>query len=159
MGRTGQRQWWAPIRGVLLVAVLAGLFGMHVLTGADAADGHGAIPMIGAADHGSAGHDPAMAAAAVMGQSASSDDAAAPSQTRPVVGSADPGSGIGHGAMAGCILFLVLSGAALFLAQLRYRGMFAAAGLGRLTAARLVDLRRRGPPIGWPRISLSVIRV
>ena len=159
MGRTGQRLWWAPARGVLLVAVLAGLFGMHVLTAADAVDGHGAIPMIGAADHGgSAGHDSSVVAAG-MGQSDSSDDVAAPPETGPVVGSADPGSGIGHGAMAGCILFLVLGGAALLLALLRYRGPFAVAGSGRLTAARLVDLRRRGPPIGWPRVSLSVIRV
>ena len=160
MGRTRQRQRWVLARGLMLAAVLAGLFGMHVLTADDPANGHGAMPMINAAPHGgAAGHDPSMGVAAVMGQTAPADHTAASQEPGAVASAVDPGSGTGHGAMAGCILFLVLGGAALFLALLRYRGPFAPAALGRLTAARLADLRRRGPPPGWPRVSLSVIRV
>lgn len=167
MGRSGQRQCWAVARGVLLAAVLAGLFAMHVLTGEDAGSGHGVMPKMGVASHGgSAGHDPSMAGtAAVMGEPVSDLSSPVDAVWSPetaaaaVVGPVDPGPGTGHAAMVGCVLFLVLGGAALLLVLLRRRGPLAAAGPGRLTAAGVTDLRRRGPPLGWPRVCLSVIRV
>jgi hypothetical protein len=72
---------------------------------------------------------------------------------------ATPGSGGDDGAMAGCILFLVIGGAALILALVRHRGAPWATGLGRLAGIALTDLRRRGPPGAWPRLALCVIRV
>jgi len=73
---------------------------------------------------------------------------------------ADPGAGgDGHGAMAGCILFLVVGGAALILLLLRYRARSGTAGLGRFVGIAVTDMRRRGPPGRWPRLSLCVIRV
>lgn len=166
MGRSGQRQCWAVARGVVLAAVLTGLFAMHVLTGEGAGSGHGVMPMMGVASHGgSAGHDPSMAGtAAVMGEpvsdpSSSVDAVWSQEAAAAAVGPVDPGPGTGHAAMVGCVLFLVLGGAALSLVLLRHRGPLAAAGLGRLTAAGWTDLRRRGPPLGWPRVCLSVIRV
>jgi hypothetical protein len=73
---------------------------------------------------------------------------------------ADPGSGGGdHGAMAGCILFLVVGGAALILLLLRSRDGQGATGLGRFAGIAVTDMRRRGPPGRWPRHALCVIRV
>ena len=73
---------------------------------------------------------------------------------------ADPGSGgVDHGAMAGCILFLVVGGAALILLLLRYRAGSGTAGLGRFVGIAVTDMRRRGPPDRWPRLALCVIRV
>lgn len=72
---------------------------------------------------------------------------------------AAPLPGGDHGAMAGCILFLVIGGAALIFALLRHRGGPWATGLGRLAGVALTDLRRRGPPGAWPRLALCVIRV
>lgn len=150
------RRLLTAARVTLLVAVLAGLFGMHVLT-ADGGNGrHGALPMIG-----TAGHD------------TMTDHDSSPTTTRPmstdalgsVPGAAvlavDPGSGgEGHGAMAGCILFLVVGGAALILLLLlRYRAGSGTAGLGRFVGIAVTDMRRRGPPGRWPRLALCVIRV
>lgn len=150
------RRLLTAARVTLLVAVLAGLFGMHVLT-ADGGNGrHGALPMIG-----TAGHD------------TMTDHDSSPTTTRPmstdalgsVPGAAvlavDPGSGgEGHGAMAGCILFLVVGGAALILLLLlRYRAGSGTAGLGRFVGIAVTILRRRGPPGRWPRLALCVIRV
>ena len=76
-----------------------------------------------------------------------------------VLSAADPGSGgTDHGAMAGCILFLVVGGAALILLQLRDRDDGGTTGLGRVAGITVTDLRRRGPP-DWPRLALCVIRV
>jgi hypothetical protein len=131
---------------VLLAAVLAGLFGMHVLTAEDS--GHGTLPMIATSAHdGTTGPD----RATTQDVPAAMDAA--------VVLPAAPGSGGDHGAMAGCILFLVIGGAALILALLRHRGAPWATGLGRLAGMALTDLRRRGPPGLWPRLALCVIRV
>ncbi len=67
-------------------------------------------------------------------------------------------SGFEHGDMAGCVLFLVIGGAALLLLALARP----AAGAGdhdRRAGGGRLGLRRRGPPDRWPRIALSVIRV
>jgi hypothetical protein len=61
--------------------------------------------------------------------------------------------------MAGCILFLVVGGAALILLLLRLRGGHGTTGLGRFAGIAVSDMRRRGPPGGWPRLALCVIRV
>ena len=136
---------------MLLAAVLAGVFGMHVLSAEDSGSGgHGALPMIAASAHDRMTGDD------LAHQAAPAADAAGGGV---VVLPAAPGTGGDHGAMAGCILFLVVGGAALILAMLRHRGAPWATGMGRLAGMALTDLRRRGPPGRWPRLALGVIRV
>ena len=143
-------------RLALLAAVLAGLFGMHVLTAEDGSSGHGALPMIGTSGHPDMtvpAHRPADPTPAVKDAVGTLPGIAAEL-------SADPGAGgVDHGAMAGCILFLVVGGAALILLLLRLRGGQWATGLGRFAGIAVSDMRRRGPPGGWPRLALCVIRV
>jgi len=142
-------------RMTLLAAVLAGLFGMHVLT-ADGDNGrHGALPMIGTASHDTmTDHHATPTTSPPMSMDAlASVPGAAVLAVHP-----GPG-GDGHGAMAGCILFLVVGGAALILLLLRYRARSGTAGLGRFVGIAVTDMRRRGPPGRWPRLSLCVIRV
>jgi len=139
-------------RLMLLGAVLAGLFGMHVLTADDGSSRHGALPMISTTGHADM-TGPAPSPAAAMSMALGSLPGAA-------VLAVDPGSGgDGHGAMAGCILFLVVGGAALILLLLRYRAGSGTAGLGRFAGIAVTDMRRRGPPDRWPRLALCVIRV
>jgi len=155
VGRTGRRarRRWNAARWVLLAAVLAGLFGMHVLTAEDSGSGgHGLLPMIATSAHDGL-TDPARATTRDVPATIDAADSGA------VLLPAAPGSGGDHGAMAGCILFLVIGGAALILALLRHRGAPWATGLGRLAGIALTDLRRRGPPAVWPRLALCVIRV
>lgn len=125
-------------RWVLLVAVIAGVFGMHVLTAGDG-PGHGMVPVAMASEH----HSPAVAAMAE------------PALPGPSIGGAPSGSG--HPDMAGCILFLV-GGAVLLLLALARLDTSNAESDGR-AGRRPLDLRRRGPPGRWPRIALNVIRV
>jgi hypothetical protein len=140
------------LRGLLLITVLAGIFGMHVLTADDDAGGHGALSMISTAGHGMAGgpgtattHDPRVMPAPQM----------APVTIATV--SADSGSGMTHGGMAACILFL--GAAALVLVLLRYRRLTRSTGPGRAALSALTGIRRRGPPVRYrPRIALCVIR-
>ena len=141
-------------RATLLVAVLAGLFGMHVLTADGGNGGHGALPMIGTAAHDTmTDHRASPATSPPMSMDALGS---VPGAAVPAV---DPGSGgDGHGAMAGCILFLVVGGAALILLLLRYRAGSGTAGLGRFVGIAVTDMRRRGPPGRWPRLALCVIR-
>ena len=142
-------------RLALLAAVLAGLFGMHVLTAEDGSSGHGALPMIVTShpDMTVPAHSPADPTPAVMDAVGTLPGIAAEL-------SADPGAGgVDHGAMAGCILFLVVGGAALILLLLRLRGGQGATGLGRFAGIAVSDMRRRGPPGRWPRLALCVIRV
>ncbi len=135
---------------MLLLAVIAGVFGMHVLTAGDG-PGHGMLPAPAMAD----GHH-------------DRPDAAPPAARSPLRSVPGPApieplaaplpSGIGHGDMAGCVLFLVIGGAALVLLALAR----SAAGAGdhdRPGDGGWLDLRRRGPPDGWPRIALGVLRV
>jgi len=142
-------------RLALLAAVLAGLFGMHVLTAEDGSSGHGALPMIVTShpDMTVPAHSPADPTPVVMDAVGTLPGIAAEL-------SADPGAGgVDHGAMAGCILFLVVGGAALILLLLRLRGGQGATGLGRFAGIAISDMRRRGPPGRWPRLALCVIRV
>ena len=150
--RQGRRLLTAA-RVTLLGAVLAGLFGMHVLTADGGSGQHGALPMISTTGHADmTGPAPSPAAAMSMVAVGSLPGAA--------VLAVEPGSGgDGHGAMAGCILFLVVGGAALILLLLRYRAGSGTAGLGRFVGIAVTDMRRRGPPGRWPRLALCVIRV
>jgi hypothetical protein len=149
---------------MLLAAVLAGLFGMHVLTAEHGTSRHSMLPVASIAAHD-----------AVGGHNATSVDAM-PIETTPIEttdampGStpegvdvqampASPGSGVQHGAMAGCILFLVVGGAALLLALLRHLHGAGSPGGGRLAGAAVSDMRRRGPPGRRLRLALCVIRV
>ena len=139
-------------RGLLLAAVLAGIFGMHVLTAHDGGNGHGALPMTGTAgmagDHEMATtRDPQSVAAAQM----------AP-VTAASVFVGDSGSGMAHGAMAACILFL--AAAALILGLRRYRWLTRTTGPGSAARSALMGIRRRGPPGRYrPRVTLCVIRI
>jgi hypothetical protein len=150
------RRWSTAARWALLAAVLAGLFGMHVLTAEDGSSRHGGLPMIGASGH-----------ADMTGSAVSPDepmpvvmDAVGNLRGIAAVFAADLGSGGGdHGAMAGCILFLVVGGAALIFALLRHPRGGGIPGLGRLAGTAVTDVRRRGPPGRWPRFALCVIRV
>jgi len=155
VGRTDRpaRRRWSAARWVLLAAVLAGLFGMHVLAPEDSGSGgHGLLPMIVTSAHdGMTG--PARATTRDVPAIIDAADSGA------VLLPAAPGSGGDHGAMVGCILFLVIGGAALILALLRHRGAPWATGLGRLAGIALTGIRRRGPPGAWPRLPLCVIRV
>ena len=145
-------------RLILLAAVLAGLFGMHVLTTEDGTSRHGALPMISAAGpHGLSGNDsipddtmPAMDATGVLaGGAVVASTTFAPT---------DPAPGGDHGAMTGCILFLVIGGAALILLLLHQRNWSNTTRSG-LPGPVLTEIRRRGPPVRWPRLALCVIRV
>jgi len=142
-------------RWLLLGAVIAGIFGMHVLTAEDGTSRHGALPMISTAGHADmTGHDPQLASARPLAV-----DAAVGMAGVAAVTAADPGSGGDHGAMAGCILFLAVGAAALILVLLRLRGGPGLAGIGRFAGTAVSDMRRRGPPGRWPRFALCVIRV
>jgi hypothetical protein len=158
-GRRVQRGQTAA-RLILLAAVLAGLFGMHVLTAEDGNSRHGALPMISAAGpHGLTGHDPTpahtMPAMDATGVVAGGGTVVAPTTSAPT----DPAPGGDHGSMAGCILFLVLGGTALILLLLHHRNTTSITRPGRLPGPVLTEIRRRGPPVRWPRLALCVIRV
>ncbi|MFN8200551.1 MAG: DUF6153 family protein [Nakamurella multipartita] len=134
----------AVARWLLLVAVAAGIFGMHALTAEDTGHGHGVLPVASSAATGHAGMNP---------------DAA--------VFAPDPGGfqtvagGAGHGGdtaiMAGCLLFLVVGAAALIAALLQALRGSARAAADRVAAAAITGVRGRGPP-PRPRVALCVIR-
>ena len=129
-------------RWVLLLAVIAGVFGMHVLTAGDG-PGHGMVPVPVMTDQHTT-HD-SSAIAVEAGPTTADTLASSPAPT-------------GHGDMAGCILFLIVGGAALLLVAVAHGTN--EHGDAAATARRLLlDLRRRGPPDGWPRLALGVIRV
>ena len=143
-------------RWALLVAVLVGLFGMHVLTAEDDSGGHGGLPMIGTSGHPDmtvTAHSPADPMPVVM-------DAVGTLPRVAAEVSADPGAGgVDHGAMAGCILFLAVGGAVLILLLVRLRDGQKTTELGGFASNAVSDMRRRGPPGRWPRLALCVIRV
>jgi hypothetical protein len=125
---------------VLLVAVIAGVFGMHVLTAGDG-PGHGMLPVAMAPDHHGAAPD------------------AVTERTPPGPAVAPLTPGVGHDDLAGCVLFLVAGGAVLLLVALARLGGAGDRADDRRAGGLLRDLRRRGPPDGWPRLALNVIRV
>lgn len=134
----------AVARWLLLVAVAAGVFGMHALTAEDTGHGHGVLPVASgpAADH--AGMNPAAAAVSAFD----------PGGFQTVAG--DAGHGGDTATMAGCLLFLVVGAAALIAALLRALRSSDRAAADRAAAA-LTGVRRRAPP-RRPRVALCVIR-
>jgi hypothetical protein len=129
---------------------------MHVLTAEDGSGGHGGLPMISTSQHSDmVGLAPSNAARmpVLMDAIGSVPRIAAVLSPDPDAGGAD------HGEMAGCILFLVVGGAALILLLFRLRDGQGKTGPGRFAGIAVADLRRRGPPIRWPRLALCVIRV
>lgn len=174
------RTVWPGGRWVLLLAVLAGLFGMHVLTAESADGGHGSLPAVSAhAGHSMPNHTPDSMPDSMLGSvgaaaSAGTAVIAAPHPTLPdavswmagalagvSVAPADSGGmPADHGGLGGCVLFLIVGGTLLLLLALSGRARL------ELTAAWLPALmawgrvRRRGPPgQDRPRVALCVIRV
>lgn len=168
--RGGAGRSLAPARWVLLLAVLAGLFGMHVLTAESSSGGHGALPTAAGAGEHSASHsgghdsatdhaDPALTgslpepAEMAMGTTWAAGAAAAEAP--------DPGGmPEGHGGLSGCILFMVIGGALVLLVLLSARAWPAAFAAWSATWTAWGQVRRRGPPgRDRPRVALCVIRV
>ena len=162
---------WALLRWLMLTAVIAGIFGMHVLTGSEMTTGHGLLPgpapMAGhtAMVQTSAMPDPteqgplpvagftqgALSAGVVKTSAAATSVAAT---------SAGSGQGTGHDSMGACILFLVVGGAAALLALLATRLATRFGHDAAAVASIVAGVMRRGPPgRGWPRIALCVNRV
>jgi hypothetical protein len=154
--RQGQR-WQTAARWMLLTAVLAGLFGMHVLTAEHGTSRHSMLPVASIAAHDAVGGHNAPSIDAIPIETTGATPASTPVDVQAMP--ASPGSGVQHEAMAGCILFLVVGGAALLLALLRHLHGAGSPGGGRLAGAAVTDMRRRGPPGRWPRLALCVIRV
>lgn len=153
------------MRWLLLTAVLAGLFGMHVLTAETSSGGHGALPHT-LSSSATAGHEPAGdptgAHSAVIDPAPVAAALAGPFM--PGAALADPspstGHGGGHGGLGGCVLFLVIGGALVLLALLAARAVRDAGGAPAAAGTALTLLWRRGPPGGHrPRVALCVIRV
>lgn len=168
MGRVERERLTGPvalrllIRGLLLASVLSGIFGMHVLTADDGGTGHGALPVISAAGHDGMTEPDAATSTATGAITASAENTGgAPLLVAAAaVLAPDPGSGMGHGAMTGCILFLAAGAAALLAALLRQRRITGSTGPGRFARTALTDLRRRGPPGRYrSRAALCVIRI
>lgn len=157
--RGAVRLAWPLVRGLLLAAVIAGIFGMHALSAEDGSGSHGAVPTVGT------GNDAEMTGMAMTGSggvdgTVASSDAAGQVSAQLAVFHSDPGSGMGSGDMAGCILFLAAGIAALVLALLRGRRMIGSAEPLASAGSALTDRRRRGPPgRSRPRVSLCVIRI
>jgi len=139
---------------MLLAAVLAGLFGMHVLTDGDDDSVHGDLAPIPAAAQSSSGDHVMTGVRREVGGTPVNARSAAVVSTAP-----NGGLGAGHG-MAQCVLFLLTVGSALLLALLASR--WPATTCGPLAAVTVMwcDLRRRGPPgPERPRIALCVTRI
>lgn len=158
MARTSRR---APVRtalrGLLLAAVIAGIFGMHVLNGRDMTDQHGPLP--GPASL-TTSHDPMPAAASNQHEAAAAAPVLLSSGIVASVLTVATGSKMAHAAMGACTLFLVLGGAVALLMLLRLLSV------GEVTHGRLhrasvsADVMRRGPPGSLlPRAALCVFRI
>ena len=150
---------WIAVRWTLLAAVLAGLFGMHVLTDGDTASGHGDLAPVRTAAQSPSSTDvmtgmPRDLPTAFDSGSTSNTSSVAVISAAPTVP-----MGAGHG-MAQCVLFLVAVGSALLLALLASRWPATTGGLLAAVTTIWGELRRRGPP--GPerrRIALCVTRI
>lgn len=167
----GAVRWW---RWALLVSVIGGVVGMHVLTGGDMISAHGPLPT--AAQTSSADHSSmrGMHAHGVPGASAATnapslEDVSSTGATGTVSAvtagtvSAVHGSGGGamsHDGMAACVLFLVVGGSALLAMLLTLRARSAGDLARRAGDASVVQVMRRGPPGPMlPRLALCVDRI
>ena len=160
--RPGRRRGspaWTAVRWTLLTAVLAGLFGMHVLTDGDNASGHGDLAPVGAAGQSSSSTDVMTSMPRDLPTASDSGSAVNTSSVAVVSAAPTVPMGAGHG-MAQCVLFLVTVGSAVLLALLASRWPAPTGGLLAAVTAIWGELRRRGPP--GPerrRIALCVTRI
>lgn len=155
------------VRWVLLLAVLAGLFGMHVLTAEATDGGHGSLPTVAHVGHAMAQSVPADA----MGHSPSAGSDAAVLVGSPLAVPGDAGvtadapmntGGMptDHGGLGGCILFLAIGGTLMLLLTLVSRAQLGAATAWLPSLLAWGGAPRRGPPgRERPRVALCVIRV
>lgn len=148
---------WALLRWLMLIAVIGGIFGMHVLTGSEMTSEHGPLPKVG--------HS-ALAGTAAMQQPAEESLPAAAGSTQGSDGAAvaattsGSGQGMSHDAMGACILFLVVGGAAAVAALLATRLKSRSGQTAATMASAVAGAMRRGPPGRCrPRIALCVYRV
>ena len=124
--RPGRRRGspaWTAVRWTLLAAVLAGLFGMHVLSDGDNASGHGDLAPVGAAAQSSSSnrrHDGHAAGPPTASDSGAASNTSSVAVVSAVWAAPTVPMGAGH-AMAQCVLFLVAVGSALLLALLASR--------------------------------------
>jgi len=147
---------WLATRWVLVGTVLSGVIAMHVLGAHEAGGGHGMVIEGQQLAAGASVSEPGGTMTMSM-PAAESTPAAAAELSAVVLMPAMPGGSMG--AMATCVLFLVVGAATVLLALL-------ASGSARTSISRqrwcagLLDLSPRGPPgSGLPRISLCVLRV
>ena len=151
---------WAAVRWMLLAAVLAGLFGMHVLTDGDDDSVHGDLAQVPAAAQSSSGDHVMTGVRREVPTAFDAGGTPVNARSAAVVSTA-PNGGLGAGqGMAQCVLFLLTVGSALLLALLASR--WPATTCGPLAAVTVIwcDLRRRGPPgPERPRIALCVTRI
>lgn len=133
-------------RWLLLGAIIAGVFTLHVLTAESALTGSAHYP----------GDGLTLPVTAPESDRATDSGGAPFSLAVPSVGQPGDTSG-GEGLLIGCIMFLVVAGPAALLALLVRRPGTEAAHSGR---GRWAGLSRRGPPgPGVPRLALCVIRI
>jgi hypothetical protein len=152
---------WTAVRWTLLAAVLAGLFGMHVLSDGDDTSGHGDLAPVAAGQPPSGtdvmtGMPRDLPTASGSGATSNTSSVAVVSA---VWAAPTVPMGAGHG-MAQCVLFLVAVGSALLLALLASRWPATTGGLLAAVTTIWGELRRRGPP--GPerrRIALCVTRI
>ena len=159
--RPGRRRGspaWTAVRWTLLAAVLAGLFGMHVLTDGDNASGHGDLAPVRAAAQSSSSTDVMTSMPRDLptaSDSGSTSNTSSVAVISAVWAAPTVPMGAGH-AMSQCVLFLVAVGSALLASR------WPATTCGLLAAVTAIwgELRRRGPP--GPerrRIALCVTRI
>jgi hypothetical protein len=152
---------WTAVRWTLLAAVLAGLFGMHVLSDGDDASGHGDLAPV-VAGQSSSSTDVMTGMPRDLPTAFDSDSAVNTSSVAVVSAvwaAPTVPMGGGHG-MAQCVLFMVAVGSALLLALLASRWPATTGGLLAAVTTIWGELRRRGPP--GPerrRIALCVTRI
>ena len=156
---SGAPRW----RWLLLIPMIAGLLGMHVLTGGDALGGHGPLPTAAhemPADHAVEvvpGADPHAAAVRTTAIQTVAVHTAATDTAAELT--AAPSGGMEHGGMAACILFLVVGGAVALVALLKLRRRERRIGVTVAGAPPANDILRRGPPGPVrPRLALCVDR-
>lgn len=162
------RPVWPGGRWLLLLAVMAGLFGMHVLTAESADGGHGSLPIAAPhASHSMSGAVSAAGSSAPALMSASdrtllSDAVASVAGTLAGVSVSPADSGgmpADHGGLGGCVLFLMVGSTLLLLLALSGRVRL---GMTAWSPPLMAwgRVRRRGPPgRDRPRVALCVIRV
>jgi hypothetical protein len=159
--RPGRRRGspaWTAVRWTLLAAVLAGLFGMHVLTDGDNASGHGDLAPVGAAGQSSSSNLVMTGMPRDLPTAFDSGSAVNTSSVAVVSAAPTVPMGAGH-TMAQCVLFLVTVGSALLLALLASRWPATTGCLLAAVTAIWGELRRGPPGPERRRIALCVTRI